>query len=98
MQKVVFGVLKQQKNFLRTFTKINTQQFFNKRRGMRGVYFSTLLKGKVLSKLELDLVIKIGKYLVIYELYKMETHYKQFLLNIRKISEYKEHSLHKTIN
>ena len=32
---------------------------------MRGVYFSTLLKGKVLSKLELDLVDKIGKYLAI---------------------------------
>ena len=64
MQKVVFRVLSN-KNYLRTFTKINTQQFFNKRRGMRGVYFSTLLKGKVLSKLELDLVEKIGKYLAI---------------------------------
>ena len=53
------------KNYLRKFTKINTQQFFNKRRGMRGVNFSTLLKGKVLSKLELDLVEKIGKYLAI---------------------------------
>ena len=64
MQKVVFRVLSN-KNYLRTFTKINAQQFYNKRRGMKGVNFSTLLKGKVLTKLELDLVEKIGKYLAI---------------------------------
>ena len=50
------------KKYLRTFTKKNTQQYFKKRRGMRGVIFSTLLKGKILSKLELDLVEKKEKY------------------------------------
>ena len=49
---------------------------------MRGVNFSTLLKGKLLKKLELDLVEKKKENILPF--YEPLIHYKQFLLTSEK--------------
>ena len=77
-QKVVFSILKQPKKEFVNVYKIKTQQFFNKRHGMREVNFKIFFKRKNLTMYETWLSNKISKmfFLPFYELEKIETNFK----------------------